>query len=594
MIVRGMNRMRPSNQNIPLTTDHVFLNPGLSTATLTLINCCSLGLQTDHAYILVANISVASIFMHIPHSPPFRPPIQRYRIRELQNPSNTETKKKFCDAWKELDISCRQERAAETYDVNLLDMLLTSQVQAISEIILGEIDPKKERRGRDKVVGKLAQSTEIASAVRLFKRIQRSSDARKILIPESNCRSAMDECIEKYGNLFHQRFIEDTAKFSFTTQCFHEDDSVIRRLLSLVSPERVAWYIEQFSATKSCGEDGIHAVQLKALLSTSFISHLSLLFSACIRHGQTPERWNTALLYPLHKDTSQPYTPTNTRPLSIMVMFRRIFEGLILPIFVDSTLPFNQFQAAQGGFRRGYSTLTQTASLHHSLQSGSHPLAVFLDLEMAYDKVREDRLVVALTTQGMPPVLIQLVTQLMFRTAKFALVVNGEVSISHSRNIGLPQGSPLSPVIFNKFIDSLVRDLNSTMEPTSVIPSCLFFADDGVLLCKTWTNASFLLDRCQRWAIREGMRFKIAKCGVLTSEIMHRVGHDPLTIDGIALPIVSSYRYLGFPVTCTGIDFSTHRDEMGNKCLKLVNYLRVYSDSWTVRVRLNMFKVCII
>lgn len=117
---------------------------------------------------------------------------------------------------------------------------------------------------------------------------------------------------------------------------------------------------------------------------------------------------------PASKGSLQPYIPANTRPLSILIIFRRIFKGLLLPIFVDTNLPFNQFNRAKGGFRSGYSTLTQTALLHHALQCGTHLLAVFLDLETAYDKVWEDQLVVALTKHGTPVILIQLITQLMF------------------------------------------------------------------------------------------------------------------------------------------------------------------------------------
>lgn len=49
-------------------------------------------------------------------------------------------------------------------------------------------------------------------------------------------------------------------------------------LLLLVSPERVACYIEQLSGTNLWGKDGIHAVQLKALPRISFISQFSILF----------------------------------------------------------------------------------------------------------------------------------------------------------------------------------------------------------------------------------------------------------------------------------------------------------------------------
>lgn len=275
-------------------------------------------------------------------------------------------------------------------------------------------------------------------------------------------------------------------------------------------------------------------------------------------------------------------------------MFRRIFEVLILPIFQDVGYIFNTCDGAQGGFRKGYSTLTQAAVLHHALSTGALPIAVLLDLEAAYDKVKEDRLVVALKNQHMPDCLIQLVVGLMFRSASFSVAVNGQVSTPVSRDIGLPQGSPLSPVIFNKFIDSLVVELNTLLSAPrlSVLPNCLFFADDGVLMCRTWDDAARLLDACERWAIREGMKFKVVKCGVLTNDTVQRLWHRPLRIHGHPIPIVSTYKYLGFPLTASGIDFVVHRDNIILRSRQLMNFLSLYSDGWTPKVRLNMFKVC--
>lgn len=146
----------------------------------------------------------------------------------------------------------------------------------------------------------------------------------------------------------------------------------------------------------------------------------------------------------------------------------------------------------QGGFRRGYSTLTQVAVLHHALSTEALPIAVLLDLEAAYDKVREAKPVVALTKQLMPQFPIHIVTQLMFTSAGLSLAVNGVVSAPISRDVQLPQSSPLSPIVFNKFIDSLVLELNTLLSVPQIssLLSCLFFADDDVLMYKSWKNTT--------------------------------------------------------------------------------------------------------
>lgn len=61
------------------------------------------------------------------------------------------------------------------------------------------------------------------------------------------------------------------------------------------------------------------------------------------------------------------------------------------------------------------------------------------------------------------------------------------------------------------------------------------------------------------------MKFKLAKCGVLTNDIVQRLWHIPFRIHGLPVPVVSAYKYLRFPRMASGIDFVVHRDGLINK-----------------------------
>lgn len=585
---RSMNHMRSTQSSQSLTIDHAFVKNSTSSAILTLLDCQTLKIVTDHAYALLVTTSLES-----PVIVENKTQVFRYRIRRLQNPFQPNVIKHFNQAWNEVDSQLRKGRHAEVYDVDMLDKMLVEEMQEISRLVLGVLIPNDERQKLDKVVNELAEANDSSSTTRLFKRVQRSCATRNRMISENNQLTAIEEVCTKYRSVFNSN-----EKLLPLPQLQKPvmSSSMVQHLLSLVSERRVVNYLRKFPTTRSGGHDGIHIIQMKALIDTSFVSHLSLLFQACILHGTTPLRWNHAILYPLHKNPNLPYTASNTRPICITVMFRRMFESLILPVFQDSGFGFNRCDAAQGGFRRGYSTLTQASVLHHAISTQILPITVLLDLEAAYDKVRCDKLIIALESQKMPDLLIQLVCGLMYRSAVFSVAVNGDMSAPISRDLGLPQGTPLSPILFNKFVDTLVVDLNSILSTprSSVLPSCLFFADDGVLMCRTWKDAARLLDACERWAIRQGMKFKVCKCGVLTTDTVQRSWHIPLTIHGSRIPIVSRYQYLGFPLTSSGIDFNVHRNNLINKAQRLMNFLSLYSDGWTPKVRLNMFKVRIL
>lgn len=125
-----------------------------------------------------------------------------------------------------------------------------------------------------------------------------------------------------------------------------------------------------------------------------------------------------------------------------------------------------------------------------------------MDFEAAFDKVSKELLVQELIDNGMPQYLICMLISLLFQSMSYHIVVNGTASKKLDRNIGLPQGSPLSPVIFKKFINSLVSELNPTIVTKDQLPSALFFADDGVLLAIDWAHAT-------------AMKFNVSKFGVI-------------------------------------------------------------------------------
>jgi len=77
-------------------------------------------------------------------------------------------------------------------------------------------------------------------------------------------------------------------------------------LLDTVTTDKIKFQLGRMSSTSSCGSDGIAVIMLRQLLATTFPQHLCQLYHACLRSGQTPARWNEALVYPLCKDRKKP------------------------------------------------------------------------------------------------------------------------------------------------------------------------------------------------------------------------------------------------------------------------------------------------
>ncbi|KAH0605309.1 uncharacterized protein H6S33_004531 [Morchella sextelata] len=406
--VAGLSRMRPDGKALELGTDHAFIKNRLynQNPQLSLESTAIAGIHTDHKYILklcLKNYSGSAFKSeHNYHH------IYRYRVNKLMkktpsysniNITSTDCRllpskqKEFSDCYKMIDDLVRLEKdsATDSKDIDLLDVILMTKVQTASEVVLGTISPYQERLCPDKYVKHLVGSNDCGSTVSLFKRLQRCSSKSRIMSSDNNSVTVMHDLENKYSKVYDSQSITRNTyirHFPSVNDRLYQD-----YLLRLVTVDKIKEFVAKFSTTKACGEDGIHILQIKNLIETEFITDLSFLYQMCIETFSTPERWNSSILYPLQKNSTKPYTPSNTRPISILVMFRRIFESLILPIFEDSIWDFNQMNPCQGGFRSGYSTQTHALILNHSLASGKRPLTVFLDFEAAFDKVSKELLV---------------------------------------------------------------------------------------------------------------------------------------------------------------------------------------------------------
>jgi len=262
-------------------------------------------------------------------------------------------------------------------------------------------------------------------------------------------------------------------------------------------------------------------------------------------------------------------------------MFRRIFEALISPLFTDPQRLYCKLHPAQAGFRKGYSTMTQAAICHHALSTEAVRYAVFLDFKSAYDVTSCQHVMASLRRRGVPVLLLYLIRSLMFSNGFFRLVVNGSLSDSLPRDCGLPQGSPLSPIIFDMFIDPLLYELNGSID--RLIPPCLFFADDGLLLCESRSEVLNQLVIAERWAQGNGMIYNVSKCGILS--MFPTVGEKPFRLFNRVIPFVESYKYLGFPVTKSGIDFVRHIDAQIESTSSFLKFVQVQCSEWSPYAR---------
>ena len=92
--------------------------------------------------------------------------------------------------------------------------------------------------------------------------------------------------------------------------------------------------------------------------------------------------------------------------------------------------------------------------------------------------------------------------------------IHGHQSNAIANNRGLLQGSSLSPILFNFFIDDLLWKLQDTglfVKTRGLKTNVLAYADDLNIHAKTVQDLQVLLNVCESWSVTNGIQFSTSK-----------------------------------------------------------------------------------
>ena len=116
---------------------------------------------------------------------------------------------------------------------------------------------------------------------------------------------------------------------------------------------------------------------------------LLAIFNHVWQSGEFPSSWHQAIVIPLPKPGKDTSDPNNYRPIALTSCICKTMERMVnsrLIYYLEQNHIITEFQS---GFRRQRSTMDQLVRLvtwvREGLANGQHVVAVFFDLEKAYD-----------------------------------------------------------------------------------------------------------------------------------------------------------------------------------------------------------------
>lgn len=243
-----------------------------------------------------------------------------------------------------------------------------------------------------------------------------------------------------------------------------------------ITLDEVTEAIRKTKAGKAPGESGIPN-QILHLCQAYLAPRLVEIMNASLRLGMYPRQWKTSITVALRKPGKGDYTiPQNYRPIALLDTIGKVMESVIasrLAYWVEthSLLPDSHIGGRKSrGVEHGLHVLmeriftginTKISSRERACGSKAKKMVVsllMLDVSGAFDNVSHQRLIHNLKKRGVPPATVAWITD--FLQDRETVIKLPEFTSSKIKTpTGIPQGSPLSPILYLFYNADLIQDL---------------------------------------------------------------------------------------------------------------------------------------
>ena len=234
---------------------------------------------------------------------------------------------------------------------------------------------------------------------------------------------------------------------------------------------------------KAPAKDGICTEHIQFYLP-EIGKRLKIIMQACLDQQYFPNTWKEAKVLILPKPGKSNYEdPSSYRPVSLLPVIGKILEKIILSRLESISDEENWLSGNQHGFRKGKSTVTVLEVLITHIRRAfikkANTKCVLLDIKGAFDNAWPPSIICKLKEKHCPSYLINLIASFLHHRTASLKMFDSQYEAQIQK--GCPQGSILSPFLWNLIIDGALRE---TLPKGIKIQA---YADDLVIF-KTGTN----------------------------------------------------------------------------------------------------------
>lgn len=291
------------------------------------------------------------------------------------------------------------------------------------------------------------------------------------------------------------------------------------------------------------------------------------------RTGDIPLEWNDSFIVAIFK-SGNAADPDNYRGITIINTLQKILCKILVNRINNLNITKKFITKAQSGFTRKEECVAQATTLIEMLErrkiEEKTTFVLFLDFKKAYDLVPHALMLKKLNKMGYGETFINFIKQL-YQKSRVCVKIQNKTSEYFAYKNGLRQDCPLSPILFNIYINDFLDNLSKTKIPGLVDKvGGLHFSDDTVVFVKSKTQLEQNIKHMEKWCKTWHMEINVTKSALMRIESTPIQETTKVKLFDEIVPEKSEYKYLGIMIN-DQLDYAKMAETRFEKIKKVCN-----------------------